>query len=237
MQIEICVESLDSALAAQQGGASRVELCSALREGGLTPSQKLIRSVREALTIQVFVMIRPRTGNFVYSESEYQNMRNDIVTAKKMGCDGVVLGLLTQQGEVDILHTRALVELARPMEVTFHRAFDEARDLDAAMEALIECGADRILTSGGTSNAISGTKTLARLQAQSRGRIQIMAGGRVRPQNVTELLRSTGIRAVHSALISLPDESRSPAWTGEWPVVNAVDVADFRRNAEAAWAS
>lgn len=234
MQIEICVDSLDSALAAQQGGALRIELCSQLAVGGLTPSQGLIQSVRAALTIQVFVMIRPRGGSFVYSADEYQIIQNDIVTAKKLGCDGVVFGLLTPQCDVDISRTRELVKLARPLEVTFHRAFDEARDLNAALEALIDCGVDRVLTSGGASSASAGAPTLAHLQAQAQGRIQIMAGGGVRPHNVTQLLRATGIRTVHSALVSLPDESSSPVCSGEWPVVNADDVSELRRNAEAA---
>ena len=240
MQIEICVDSLDSALAAQRGGASRVELCSALSEGGVTPSHGLIRSVRAALTIQVFVIVRPRGGDFVYSANEFQVMQKDVLNARNLGCDGVVFGLLTPEGDVDIPRTHELVELARPLEVTFHRAFDEARDLDEALEAAIGCGVDRILTSGGASSARSGATTLARLQAQARGRIQIMAGGGVRPHNVTELLRITKIGAVHSALISLPlpaNEAHGQTYKGEWPVVTAEDVAELRRNAEAAWAS
>lgn len=237
MQIEICVDSLDSALEAQRGGATRVELCCALGEGGITPSQELIRSVRAAVTIQIFVMIRPRSGNFVYSENEYQIMRCNIASAKELGCDGVVLGLLTPQGDVDIPRTRELVELARPLEVTFHRAFDETRDLDAALEAVIDCGADRILTSGGESSAYAGIHALARLQERARGRIQVMAGGGVRPHNVTELLRMTGIRAVHSALISLPNKLSDLACKRQWPVVNAEDVVELRRNAEVASAS
>jgi copper homeostasis protein len=236
MQIEICVDSLDSALAAQRGEVTRVELCSALREGGLTPSLEMIQSVRSALTIQVFVMIRPRGGDYVYSANEFQVMKKNVLNAKVSGSDGVVLGLLTPQGEVDIPRTRQLVELARPLEVTFHRAFDEARGLETALEAVIECGVHRILTSGGASNASSGARTLARLQAQARGRIQIMAGGGIRPNNVTQLLRETGIRAVHSALTNLPDESSDLACKGGWPVVRAVDVAELRLNAEKALA-
>ncbi len=237
MQIEICVESLDSALASQMGGGARVELCSALREGGLTPSPGLIRSVRAALTIQIFVMIRPRSGNFVYSENEYHIMQSDIASAKELGCDGVVLGLMTPNGDVDVPRTRKLIELSRPAQVTFHRAFDEARDLDEALEAVIDCGADRILTSGGASSAYAGIPALARLQERARGRIQVMAGGGVRPNNVTGILRLTGIRAVHSAMVSLPektDEWDCTARNHDWPTVNADEVAELCRKAEEA---
>lgn len=236
MQIEICVESLDSALAAQQGGATRVELCRALSEDGLTPSLELVRKVRAALTIELFVMIRPRSGDFVYSEDEYRTLQNDIAAAKALGCDGVVLGLLTPERDVDVVRTRQLVELAHPAQVTFHRAFDTVRDLDAALEAVIECGVHRILSSGGASDACAGAPILARLQAQTRGRVQLMAGGGVRPNNVAELLRITGLCAVHSALIRRTQdiEQINPMHSSEWPRISPDDVAELRRRVEAA---
>lgn len=164
-------------------------------------------------------------------------MHNDILIAKELGCDGVVLGVLTPQGDIDIPRTREFVKSARPLEVTFHRAFDETRDMDAALEAVIDCSADRILTSGGASSAYEGIPALARLQQRARGRIQIMAGGGVRPNNVTEILRLTGIRAAHSAMVSLPEktEERSrTTYNRAWPTVNADEVADLCRKAEEA---
>lgn len=234
MQIEICTDSVESALAAHAGQAVRVELCSALSEGGLTPSSGLIRKVRDTVPIQLFVMIRPRGGNFIYSESEYSVMQHDIANAKDLGCDGVVLGILTPGGDVDLERTRSLVELARPMGVTFHRAFDKARDLESALEEVISSGADRILTSGGTSSAYAGAQTLARLQTLARGRIQLMAGGGVRKENVSEILRISRVHAVHSSLRGVPGQrDEAGAQAKGWPRVRVKDVADLRRQANA----
>lgn len=198
MVLEICANSLPSALAAQAGGADRVELCDNMAEGGTTPSYGTILTARELLHIQVYPIIRPRGGDFLYNDPEFDLMRKDIELCKETGCDGVVIGLLLADGGIDKKRTKLLVELAWPLGVTFHRAFDRCADPFQAMEDIIDCGCERILTSGQQPTAPEGAELIAQLVEKAGGRIIIMPGSGVRENNIAELVRSTRATEYHS---------------------------------------
>jgi copper homeostasis protein len=200
--IEVCVDSVASALAAERGGAHRLELCSDLLEGGVTPSLGLLTVVRSKVAIGVHPIIRPRPGDFCYSDAEFEIMRRDIELAKSAGADGVVLGVLKTNGCVDVERTRALIESARPLSVTFHRAFDISANLVEAFEDVCATGADRLLTSGGEQECLQGVDTVARLVQSSRGRIMIMAAGRIGINNAATIVRQTGVSEIHVGLAS-----------------------------------
>ncbi|QMW02539.1 copper homeostasis protein CutC [Spirosoma foliorum] len=196
MITEVCAFSLDSCLTAQQAGAGRIELCGGFAEGGTTPSAGLIQQVRQHITIPFYVMIRPRGGDFLYSETELAVMKTDIQLAKTLGADGVVLGILEADGRVNEAQTRELVELAKPLPVTFHRAFDMTRDPIEALEAVIRTGAVRILTSGQHQNVDLGLSVLQKLAEKAAGRIEIMAGAGVNAKNAQQLIEA-GVHALH----------------------------------------
>jgi len=197
MIIEACVNSAISAIEAQKGRADRVELCENHHDGGTTPSAGSIQFARNNLQIGLFVMIRPRGGDFLYSDDEFEILKEDIRMAKNLGADGVVFGILLPDGSIDIKRMKELVTLSRPLGVTCHRAFDMTSDPFKAMEDLISLGIDRILTSGQQPTAPQGAGLIRELIARSKGRIIIMPGSGVKEHNVVELIRVTGAKEVH----------------------------------------
>jgi copper homeostasis protein len=194
--VEVCAFSLESCLAAELGGAKRVELCASLYEGGTTPSAGIIKLVKQKTSLEIHAMIRPRGGDFCYSEDEILIMQEDIRIAKEFGCDGVVLGILQKDGKVNIAQTKAMVELAKPMQATFHRAIDMTPDYEEALENIIETGCVRVLTSGQKNTAMEGIKAIENLVKRAAGRIEIMAGSGVNVDNALTLIH-TGVDALH----------------------------------------
>jgi copper homeostasis protein len=198
--LEIAVESVTAAQAAERAGADRIELCVDLRNGGITPSAEMMQLARKELKIPIFAIIRPRTGDFVYCAEEMETMRKSITLARESGMDGVVLGALLSDATIDVPRAKELVELARPMPVTFHRAFDECNDLLASLEDVVATGAARVLTSGGAPNALEGMKKLRELVVAAGQRITILPGGGIRPGNFRQVLQGTGAKEMHSGL-------------------------------------
>jgi copper homeostasis protein len=201
--LEISVESVEAAMAAERGGASRIELCSNARVGGTTPSDELLRAVRERVSLPIFSMVRPRGGNFFYTEAEFEAMRHDVDAAKEIGVDGVVLGLLDVDEQIDVDRTKQLVERARPLPVTFHRAFDECVDLRRSLEDVIRTGAVRLLTSGGKRTAPEALDELGHLVQIASGRIAVMPGSGLHAGNIQEAVAKTGAREFHAGLSSV----------------------------------
>ena len=199
--VEAAVETLESSFAAERAGADRIELCDNLSEGGTTPDGGLVAAIVERIRLPVFVLIRPRAGDFVYSKSEFDVMIRDIERTRTMGIAGIVTGALDVDGHVDVKRTRTLVKAAGGLPVTFHRAIDSSANLAVALEEAIEAGASRVLTSGGAPTASAGLDIIGALVLQAGERISIVAGGGIREHNAREVIARTGVREVHGRLI------------------------------------
>ncbi len=199
MTFEVCIDSLASAKAAQEGGAQRVELCDNLIEGGTTPSFGMVKVVCQHTSLAVMVMIRPRGGDFLYNEEELEIMAEDIQHFKQLPIKGFVFGLLKKDGTIDIENAKKLIALSRPFEVAFHRAFDMSLNPSEALETLIDLGVDRLLTSGQKLNAFEGRMLLKQLHQQAAGRITIMPGAGINEENIQEIIRMTGASEFHAS--------------------------------------
>lgn len=197
MKLEVCVDSYTSMVTAKSAGADRIELCSALNIGGLTPSLGLMKKAKEIKGIEIFVMIRPRSGDFLYDDNEFETMKNDISIAKEMEFEGIVTGILLSDGRLDIDRMRELVKIAYPLKVVLHRAFDDAKDPMEDMDKLIEMGICRILTSGQRENALEGANYIAKVQERFGDSITIMPGGGVNAGNIEEIYRLTRCTHYH----------------------------------------
>ena len=207
--IEVCVENADGLIAAEKAGADRVELCASLLEGGMTPSAGMVREALRVAEVPFLVMVRPRGGDFLYSDVEFAAMVDDVKQFRQMGVFGVVAGCLTADGTIDHARMRELVEAARPMTVTCHRAFDMARNHAEAIEALVRAGVDRVLTSGRHETALEGLDVLAETVRAAAGRLTVMACGGLNAENVASVIGATGVNEVHfAALRDLPSAMR-----------------------------
>jgi len=199
--IEVCVEGIDGLLAAQQSGADRVELCASLVEGGITPSLGTVRAALVQATVPFHVIVRPRGGDFLYSDAEFRSMVADVESLRDLGVAGVVIGCLTADGTIDETRMSALVKAADPLAVTCHRAFDMTRDPAEALEALIRCKVGRVLTSGQRDTAVEGAPLLAELVKQAGSRIIILGCGALTPETIGEVRRATGLTELHFAAL------------------------------------
>ncbi|XP_078268929.1 copper homeostasis protein cutC homolog [Rhinoraja longicauda] len=197
IQMEVCVDSVESAINAERGGANRIELCSSLIEGGITPSIGLLQVVKQTVRVPVFAMVRPRGGDFLYDDSEIEVMKRDIRMMKANGADGTVFGVLTEDGGVNVQVCMDLIAESRPLSVTFHRAFDMVHNPCASLECLISLGFERVLTSGCDSTALEGLPTIKRLIEQAKQRIIVVAGGGITERNMQRILENSYIREFH----------------------------------------
>jgi len=209
MLVEICATSVQSAVNAQQAGAERIELCSELAVGGITPSYGLVKQITKEISIPVFALIRPRSGDFVYSDFEFQVMKTDIEICKELGCKGIVSGVLQDDFSIDLLRTQELIELSKPLEFTFHRAFDLTKNPLKSLEELIDLGASRILTSGQETSAEKGIDLLVQLKKLTENKLTILPGGGINPDNV-HLFKEKGFKEIHASASSLFKESLKP---------------------------
>ena len=209
-KIEIACFNVESALITQKAGADRVELCEDISVGGTTPTLETIQQARENLTIDLYVIIRPRGGNFVYSDSELEQMKFEIETIKKLGINGFVFGILKEDRTINIEQNKALIDIAKPFPCTFHRAFDEVLDYEQALENLISCGFSTILTSGTFPNVMKGKEVLEQLVIQANNRIEIMPGGGLRSTNISALDEMVNANWYHSSAITDGSETANP---------------------------
>ncbi len=241
MLIEVLVESVESARAAVAGGADRLEVCQNLFEGGTSPSVGLVAAIRRAVAVPINVMVRPRGGDFCYSDDEFDVMARDLRAFADAGADGIVLGILGPDGTVDAERTARLVAMARPLPVTFHRAIDMTRDVFEALETLVGLGVDRVLTSGGEATVLEGVETIAAMVRGAGNRIVVMPGGGIRERNVERVVRETGAREIHvsgsksvssrmeyrNTRVPMGRELRAPEFSHN--AVDAARIAAYRR--------
>lgn len=209
-KLEIACFNLESALIAEENGADRIELCANYKEGGIYPGESLLKEVLAKTSIPVYVMIRPRPGNFCYSKQEIEKMKEQIVFCKKNNCDGLVFGILNSDNTVHVAACQQLVELAEPLPCTFHRAFDEVHDQKTALQQIIGCGFKRILSSGSAANASLGKNKLRELIQLANKSIIIMPGGGIRSSNINELIQYTEAKEFHSAALTSNSEIANP---------------------------
>lgn len=196
---EACVDSIDAAIQSERAGVNRIELCSALEIGGVTPSYGLIKTVLEKLTIPVNVLIRPRGGNFVYSDHEFEVMKHDVVFCRENNVSGIVVGILLPDFTIDKERTRELINIAQPMSITFNRAFDETSDPLNALDTLLELKVDRLLTSGQKLDAFTGRHTIKKLVDRAKEKMIIMPGGGINENNIAEIISYTGVKEIHGS--------------------------------------
>lgn len=218
-QLEIACFNLESALIAQENGADRVELCAGIEVGGTTPNFEIVKQAREKLSIDLYVMIRPRGGNFVYSDEEFQLMQADIVALKQLNVDGFVFGILKEDQTINYEQNKVLVDLAKPLPCTFHRAFDEIINSFQALEQLIDCGFKTILTSGQAQNVMEGINRLTELVTKANNRITIMPGGGLRSTNIKTIQQNTKAVFYHSSAITDGSET-----------ANAIEIQTLKSN-------
>ncbi|WP_017415364.1 copper homeostasis protein CutC [Clostridium tunisiense] len=232
MILEVCVDSYTSMITAKKAGADRIELCSALNIGGLTPSYGLMKKAKELKDIEVFVMIRPRSGDFLYDDNEIETMKSDIILAKEMGFQGIVTGILLSDGKIDIVRMKELVKIAHPLKVVLHRAFDDAKDPIEDVPKLIEMGICRILTSGQRKNALEGANYIGEIQKNFGGFITIMPGCGVNANNLEEIYKLTGCTNFHlSGKVNVGSKMEYRECTKRMNTANSefiIERADYR---------
>ena len=218
-QLEIACFNLDSSLIAQQNGVDRIELCDGFEVGGTTPNIETIKAARAALKIDLFVMIRPRGGNYVYSQDEFSQMKSAIIEFKKLNVNGFVFGILNENNSINLLQNSELVELAAPFRCTFHRAFDEVNNAFQSVEVIIDCGFHTILTSGQAKNVVDGMDRLSELVSRANNRITIMPGGGLRSSNINAIQQKTKASWYHSSAITDKDQT-----------ANAIEIIALKSN-------